>query len=234
LPGAPNRLCEHAFVERIRLIATALLLPLAACGHDAPARLTVVAIAATPCDRPTARLGVGAVVDDGLVLTAAHVVEDELREVTVDGRPARVVALDARTDAAVLALDTPIRRGAATMSDAAVAEAVQIVTPARVIETTVERIVTLSVDDTTDGVVHVRPALVLDGGMPGGVSGAPVVDRDGRIVAMVTVTHAGRDVTYATTTEALRTLIDSAIDLGIPSGIDSVTRPSLAAPEPCA
>jgi hypothetical protein len=215
-------------VKRIRLIVTAIVL--SACADDAPARLTVVAIAATPCDRPTARLGVGAVVDDGLVLTAAHVVEDELRNVTVDGLPAHVVALDARTDAAVLALDTPNRRGAATMSDAAVAQAVQIVTPTSVIDTTVERIVTLSVDDTTDGVVHVRPALVLDGTMAGGVSGAPVVDSGGRIVAIVSVTHGGRDVTYATTTRALRALIDSAID----PGFDSATRSSLAALEPCA
>jgi hypothetical protein len=230
IAGGVHPLCEHAFVERIRLVATALCLPLAACAGDAPGPLTVVAIAATPCDRPTGRLGVGTVVDDGLVLTAAHVVEDELRVVTVDGLPAHVVALDARTDAAILALDTPTHRDGATMSDAAVAEAVQIVTPTQVIDTTVERIVTLSVDDTTDGVVHRRPAMVLHGAVPGGVSGAPVVDSRDRVVAMVNVTHAGRDVTYATTAGGVRTLIDAAID----AGHGSVTRSSLAAQAPCA
>jgi hypothetical protein len=120
------------------------------------------------------------------------------------------------------------------LSDSMVAEAVQIVTPTRVIDTTVERIVTLSVDDATDRVVHRRPSLVLDGAVAGGVSGAPVVDSEGRIVAVVNVTHAGRDVTYATRTGGLRTLIDSAIVSGLGSGNDSVTRSSLAAREPCA
>jgi hypothetical protein len=103
-----------------------------------------------------------------------------------------------------------------------------------VFDTTIERIVTLSVDDTTDGVVRLRPALVLDGAVSSGVSGAPVVDSSGLIVAMVNVTHAGRDVTYATTTGGLRPLVESVIDSGIESGHDSVTRSSLAAPEPCA
>jgi len=202
----------------------------AACADDAPTHVSVVAIAATPCDRPTARLGVGTVVAEGLVLTAAHVVEDDLRRVEVDGRPGRVVALDTRIDVAVVSLDTPTDQGAATMGAADVTDAVRIITPTGVIDTTVGRIVTLSVDDTTDGVVHRRRALVLAGTVPEGTSGAPVVDRDGLVVGLVNVVHAGRDVTYATPTAELQALLDAAH--GQRNG--SVTRPSLAAQEPCA
>ena len=189
-----------------------------------------MAIAATPCDRPSARLGVGTVVGDGLVLTAAHVVEDDLRDVAVDGRPARVVLLDTRTDAAVLAFDPPIESGATMADDIAVADAVRIVTPTEVFDTTVRRIVTLSVDDATDDVVHRRAALVLDGTVPAGTSGAPVVDNDGRVVGMITVSHTVRDVTYATRTGELQKVMEAVPALGH----DSVTRSSLAAQNPCA
>jgi len=99
-----------------------------------------------------------------------------------------------------------------------------------VIDTSVRRIVTLSVDDTTDAVVRRRQALVLDGAVPEGTSGAPVVDRHGHVVGMVNVTHVTRDVTYATRTPELQGLIDSAPT----AGDGSVTRSSLAAREPCA
>jgi S1-C subfamily serine protease len=216
-------------VRQILVIAAALGVALAACAGGPSDRITTLAIAATPCDRPTARFGVGTVVADGFVLTAAHVVEDDLRDVEVDGQPARVVALDTRVDAAVLVLDWATDDGAKTVPDVDVAEAVRIVTPTDAIDTVVRRIVVLSVNDATDGVVRRRQALVLDGAVPGGTSGAPVVDGDGRVVGMVTISHAGRDVTYATRTGELQPLIQAA-----ERGSDSVTRSSLAAQRPCA
>jgi hypothetical protein len=211
------------------VIAAALGIAVAACAGGTPDRITTVAIAATPCDRPAARLGVGTVVAEGLVLTAAHVVEDDLRNVEVDGHPARVVALDARTDSAVLALEAPIDYGAATTSDANVADAVRIVTPTDVVATTVRRIVTLSVNDTTNRVVYHRRALVLDGTVPAGTSGAPVVDARGRIVAMVNISHTGRDVTYATAATEIQSLLGSELP-----DEPAVTQSSLAAPGACA
>jgi S1-C subfamily serine protease len=208
----------------------ALVLSAVACADEVTNRVATVAIVAAPCDRPSARLGVGTVVGDGLVLTAAHVVEDELRNVEVDGRPARVVVLDTRTDAAMLAFEPPSDHGATMVDDVAVADAVRIVTPTGVFDTTVRRIVTLTVEDATDDVVHRRAALVLDGVVPGGTSGAPVVDGDGGVVGMVTISHTVRNVTYATRTGELQAVIES---VPVP-GHDSVTRSSLAAQKPCA
>ena len=221
-------------MNRVRWIAVAVAVAAVACADDTPGRVSSVAIAATPCDRPTARLGIGTLVAGDRVLTAAHVVEDDLRELAVGGRPAHVVALDSRTDIAVLGVDTPVdgdavEGGAATLADADVADAVRIVTPTDVIETTVERIVTLTVDDTTDGVVRHRVALVLDGAVRSGTSGAPVVDDDGQVVGVVTISHAGRDVTYATAAAEIRPLLGSELDSG-----PAVTQSSLAAPGACA
>ena len=213
------------------MIAAALGVALAACAGGPPDRITTVAIAATPCDRPTARLGVGTVVADGLVLTAAHIVEDDLRGLEVDGQPARVVALDARTDGAVLALETADRATAQRRCrDVDVADAVRIVTPTDVISTTVLRIVTLSVDDTTDGVVHRRQHWCSTARCQPARVARRSSTSDGRIVGMVTISHTGRDVTYATRTGELQPLIDAAPT----HGRDSVTRSSLAAQTPCA
>jgi hypothetical protein len=166
-----------------------------------------------------------------LVLTAAHVVEDDLRDLAVDGRPARVISLDARIDAALLAADTPSGAIAPSMAtESETTESVRILTPTDVIDTTVARVVTLTVDDATDRTAHRRQALVLDGAVASGTSGAPVVDDDYHIVGMVTVAHRGRDVTYATRSAELRTLIVSAST----SGRETVTGAGLAAPQPCA
>ena len=222
------------FVNRTRWIAVAIAVAAVACAGHKPGQVSSVAIAATPCDRPTARLGIGTLVAEDRVLTAAHVVEDDLRDVAVDGQPARVVALDPRLDVAILSVDRPvatdgIEGDAATFADADIGDVVRIVTPTDVIETTVERIVTLTVDDTTDGVVRRRVALVLDGAVASGTSGAPVVGDDGRVVGVVTISHTGRDVTYATAATEIQTLLGFELHAE-----PAVTQSSLAAPGACA
>ena len=62
--------------------------PAVAATRPRDADTAVVAVAAQPCRRPTRDLGIGVVVADGLVLTAAHTVDGDRRAVTVDGRPA--------------------------------------------------------------------------------------------------------------------------------------------------
>ena len=45
-------------VNRTRWIAVTVAVAAVACADDTPAQVSSVVIAATPCDRPTARLGV--------------------------------------------------------------------------------------------------------------------------------------------------------------------------------
>ncbi|MEX2626966.1 MAG: hypothetical protein WD225_08765, partial [Ilumatobacteraceae bacterium] len=74
--------------------------------------ITVVAIATQRCARPMVHRGVGTVLADGLVLTAAHVVDGELRSLEVDGAPAQVLALDVALDLAVVGPDGASAPGA--------------------------------------------------------------------------------------------------------------------------
>ena len=110
--------------RRPRLVAAAVLTGLAACAEDERALPVVVAVAAQPCVTPNRSIGWGVVVDKGLVATAAHTVEGPLRSLSVDGHPARVAVLDARTDLALLAADLdaePARITDASPRDATVA-----------------------------------------------------------------------------------------------------------------
>lgn len=115
--------------RRGRLFALALLAPvaLAGCGggdpDDAPLLDAAVHVEATGCrQRPT--VGSGSFVDDGLVLTVAHVVagSDEVRVELADGTtlPATVVGMDRIKDLAVLRVDhdsIPLRAGRARTGD---------------------------------------------------------------------------------------------------------------------
>ena len=128
---------------------------------------------------------------DGVALTAAHVVDDQLRRLEVDGRAARVVAISAATDLALVATEASsdrtidacpamVRhdRGRHAGSGRR-ASVVTIVAADGDVPTTVERVVTLRVDDVSAGAVHERRALVLAAEVRSGDSGSPVVDRRG-------------------------------------------------------
>jgi hypothetical protein len=134
--------------RRPRRIAVAVLTALAACAEDGPSsQPRVLTVAAQPCDTPNRSLGFGVVVADGVVATAAHTVEESRRDVTVDGQPARVAVLDARTDLALLTVDVdtePARIAGDSPRDATVAM------PAGRIEVEILRTGPLVVRDTTD------------------------------------------------------------------------------------
>jgi S1-C subfamily serine protease len=106
-------------------------------------------------------IATGFVVGDGRVLTVAHVVG---RDVTVDGRPARVVRRDDRLDLAVLAADVSgpsVRFGG---------------DDPRVVR---------RADASMDGSGWKRPVLELRSEVEPGDSGAPVVTPSGRVVGVV-------------------------------------------------
>ncbi len=193
--------------RRPRLLAGALI-ALAACGDDGPATrdsgAVAVAVAAMPCDRPTRDLGAGVVVAAGLVATAAHVVDGPRREVTVDGRPARVVAADARTDLALLMAD--VDGPPAALADAAPPDAT-VRNPAGDIPVTVLRAITLVVNDTTNGERHERSVLTISPSVPEGTSGAPVVDEAGRVLGIVVLDNRTDGTAYAVTSAELRTVL---------------------------
>jgi S1-C subfamily serine protease len=186
--------------RRPRLVAGALIASavVAGCADDGPApepAPRVVAVAAQACDRPLPSEGLGVVLGDGLVVTAGHVVEGPRRAVTVDGAPATVIAIDARTDLAVLRADVP---GAADLT-APPAGAVHVATPTGDVAVELVRTGTLIVDDTTDRARYERQVHTIRPDVVDGTSGAPLVDATGGVVGIVVLANRADGTSYAVT-----------------------------------
>jgi S1-C subfamily serine protease len=207
-------------VVRPAFALTLVLVGAAACGAaglpPSPAA-HVVRVAASGCAMAD-EVSTGVVVADGLVLTAAHGLRGA-REVRVDDRPARVVRLDRRTDAAVVAV--PGLDGAVVVAPAVRRGAVSVGLRDGAQPAAVRRLVTADVDEPSDSTAYRREALELDATIAPGDSGAPVLDRDGRLVGMVFATSRGTEHTaYAVAVSELRPLLsgaaitDPSVDLG--------------------
>lgn len=193
--------------RRPRRVAVVLILgATAACADDGPgaAAVAVVSVAARRCDRPLPSEGVGLVAGPGLVVTAAHVVDGPRREVLVDGRPGQVVAVDARTDLALVAVDVGGR--AATFGEPSAGD-VRVITPIGERPAVVVRTGTLVVDDLSARRRHRRQAHTVRPGVDAGTSGAPVVDDAGRVLGIVVLDNPTDGTAYAVTAGELQQLL---------------------------
>jgi S1-C subfamily serine protease len=179
-----------AAARRPRLVAAILVALTGGCTDDGPvARPTVVRVAAQPCDRPNRSHGLRFVVADGLVATAAHTVEGPHRDLTVDGVPATVAALDPRTDLALLAVDLAAPPAALSLG---AATAAIVLHPDGATPLEIVRSGTLVVHDTTDRARFERQVHTFEPGIAEGTSGAPLVDPAGRVLGVVVLDRPGR------------------------------------------
>jgi S1-C subfamily serine protease len=202
--------------RRPRLVAL-VLTALAACGgaerhDDALPAAQVVHVAAQPCEHPNRAFGLGVVVAEGLVATAAHTVDGALRTLTVDDVPAAVVAIEPRTDLAPLAAD--IDGPPVELSTAAPAAAT-LLGPDGPIAVEIEDTGTLVVHDATDRRRYERQAHVFTPGVAEGASGSPLVDGDGKVLGIVVLDSRRGDNAYAVTAAELTGLM---AELGDRSG----------------
>ncbi len=197
------------------------MLTVVGCGGDGDATNeveppTIVAVETQRCQQPNRFHGVAVVVGDDLVLTAGHTVEGALRELTVDGEPARVVTIDRRTDLAILSAEV------ATTPDDFVAaseipEEAQIVGLDGTRPVDIDRHVTLVVEHATDRATYERDVVFFIPGVTDGDSGSPLVDDAGRLVGVVVADQEGEGV--AVTIDEITAILDTASaadDLGLP------------------
>lgn len=161
----------------------------------------MVDVVARPCSTPNRSFGLGIVVADGVIATAAHTVEDDLRALTVDGLPATVLAIDARTDLALLAAPTDGHEPAKlSMASPTTAMANGV---------TVSMVSTgpLVVHDTTAGQRHVREVHRFTPGVARGSSGAPLVDESRAVLGIVVLDREDGEGSYAVTSAELAALL---------------------------
>ncbi len=195
-------------------LAPATCLALTACsgdgGHVSRDAVAVLAVEAQPCTRPNARTGWAFAVGPGIVATAAHTVEGDLRRLEVDGQPAAVRTIDERSDLALLTVEGPGIAPANLGPGGALDDpSVVVVTGDGTVEATVVRTGVLVVDDATDRARWERSAHTLSPAVAAGTSGAPVLDRDGRVVGVVALVAGAADRTFAIDVSEVRRLLDA-------------------------
>jgi S1-C subfamily serine protease len=170
-----------------RWLVTATLVLLGA--SPAPGDGTAVAQAAASVVQIQTHgsVGTGFAIDDGRVMTAAHVVEGAPMVVTMDGRrhPATVLAADAQLDLAVLAVDEDAMAGLTPLEFSTarpdLAEDVYALTaPYGAGSVTVSRGIVSGIVDF-DG----RQLLQTDAAINPGSSGGPVVSATGDVLGVV-------------------------------------------------
>jgi S1-C subfamily serine protease len=181
--------------------ALVLAAVLGGCGGGAstvapPAVLQVtVRVPGQPADVATA-FAAGA----GRVVTVAHALTG--RRLVLLGSPGgrahrvRVLRSDERLDLALLSVPGLKASAVQTATPrAGQGASVLVVRSERVrsLRATVRRLITARVRDAPDATARVRPALELDAAVMAGDSGAPVLDRDGRVIGMVFAQASDRD-----------------------------------------
>jgi S1-C subfamily serine protease len=170
----------------------------------------IVAIRASGCGAADAS-AVGWIIDGGLVVTVAHAVRGS-SSVRVDGGPARVVAIDNRTDVAVLASEGDPATAELSMAARSVRGDVwlarfngaeRLATAARS-----GSVVTAEIDEPVDATTYTRIAFPIDVSIAPGDSGAPIVDAAGRVTGMAFATaRDSSSLTYAVAVDDIRTTL---------------------------
>jgi S1-C subfamily serine protease len=131
------------------------------------------------------QVATGVATGDGRVLTVAHVLAGE-RRVAVGGRRAHVVRVDRGLDLALLAVPG-LRAPAVRVGRAGRRIAVAVVRDgrARPLAGSVRRRVVVRWREQPGDPPHLRPGIELAATVQAGDSGAPVLDRDGRLLGVL-------------------------------------------------
>ncbi len=153
-------------------------------------------------------IATGVAAGGGRVVTVAHALEDA-RAVTVAGRPARVLRVDRRLDLALLAVPD-LRAPAVRLGgdDGRAAVTVLRDRAARTLTAGIRRRVLVRWRDQPGDPPRERPGIEVAARIDPGDSGAPVVDRRGRVLGILYARSSERAGTaWAVDASAVRTLL---------------------------
>ncbi len=129
----------------------------------------------------------GFMVQPGVVMTVAHALRDT-KLVTVDGRPATVVSVDERMDAALLHIDNSPERFVAfaePVSSANVDVLRWQLNRTQRVRATVTTVAPIEYSDLRLHSTWLRKGFLIDQESRAGDSGSPVLDDAGRVVGML-------------------------------------------------
>lgn len=225
----PNTKRRPEFAPSTVALALAMTLVVTACDTGVDTSDTALAalaarVTATACGKPT--VGTAVAVDDGLLLTNAHVVagvEGGVDVLTPDGErslPATVVGFDPNLDLALLAAPgfsaEPVRFGTLAGGDRTVVVAVNNALELVSIEARVNRIVSARSGDIYDEGEVVRRAIDIGAEVDPGASGAGVFTEDLELAGIVFADSRGSTTTYALASQEIEAFL-AATDATTPS-----------------
>lgn len=188
------------------------------CGDAPDTEGAVYRVIVEECGSPNKRRAIAAAVDNDLVVTAAHTLDQaktvSLSAATDGGEPesdvqvaAEIVYLDLERDVAMLRLAEPAV-SVLTMADPPERGSVSISSYADNGEPITKSATVSQLLDATLGGEGLRAAIRLDADIEPGDSGAPVIDEDGRLVGMVFATTQGSAVGWAISSTELVTALE--------------------------
>jgi S1-C subfamily serine protease len=175
--------------------------------HEVPV-VRLVQIVASGCISREAATGF--IVRPGVVMTVAHALRDT-KVITVDGRPATVVSVDERMDAAVLRIDESPERFV-EFAEPVLSTDVSVLRwqldRTQRLAATVTTVAPIEYSDLRLKTTWLRDGFLINQESRAGDSGAPVVDDTGRVVGMLFASRSDGQVQgFALAASEMQTLL---------------------------
>lgn len=210
---------RHAGLGTFGAVVSMVSIAVGCGGGDEPPAIAVSRVTIDGCGlADEIATGVATIEQPDLVLTVAHALSG-VGPVTVDGNQAVVLAIDTRSDLALLRItdETDMAgpsveslRNSLRSADSGDDVEVLLIKDDLVTATdsVIERVAVIRHTNKVDGTVTERSGLVLDVELVGGDSGAPVIGADGRLLGIMYADAKDSPTSYAISAEEIQSLLD--------------------------
>lgn len=210
---------RHAGLGTFGAVVSMVSIAVGCGGGDEPPAIAVSRVTIDGCGlADEIATGVATIEQPDLVLTVAHALSG-VGAVTVDGNQAVVLAIDTRSDLALLRItdETDMAgpsveslRNSLRSADSGDDVEVLLIKDDLVTATdsVIERVAVIRHTNKIDDTVTERSGLVLDVELVGGDSGAPVIGADGRLLGIMYADAKDSPTSYAISAEEIQSLLD--------------------------